>query len=106
MKITHSLRALKHLSGQSTMLSVTLLVIVSGCAHVAAPPVEQMAVSRAAVERVSSSPNGAPHCWTITLGFESLIDLRGYQPPTWPRERPQSNMGIHGQPCHHDRDVF
>ncbi len=59
MKNTCSLVELTRLTRASAILSVVLLLGVSGCATVPAPPVEQMAVSRSAVERVSSSPNVA-----------------------------------------------
>ena len=59
MKSTGDFVALKRLATASAVLPVVLLLGLSGCATVPAPPVEQMAVSRSAVERVSSSPNVA-----------------------------------------------
>ena len=59
MKSTGDFVALKRLARASAVLPVALLLGLSGCATVPAPPVEQMAVSRSAVERVSSSPNVA-----------------------------------------------
>ncbi len=59
MKSTGDFVALKRLATASAVLPGVLLLGLSGCATVPAPPVEQMAVSRSAVERVSSSPNVA-----------------------------------------------
>ncbi len=59
MKSTGDFFWLKPFSGASAMLPVALVLGLSGCATVAPPPVEQMAVSRSAVERVSASPNVA-----------------------------------------------
>ena len=49
----------KRMVSAFAIVPVALLLGVSGCATVPAPPVEQMAVSRSAVEQVSSSPNVA-----------------------------------------------
>ena len=59
MKSTCDFVALKRIAGASATVSVALLLGLAGCATVPPPPVEQMAVSRSAVERVSSSPNVA-----------------------------------------------
>lgn len=59
MKSARDFVDLKPMVSASAIVSVALLLGLSGCATVPAPPVEQMAVSRSAVEQVSSSPNVA-----------------------------------------------
>ena len=59
MKSARDFADLKRMVSASAIVPVALLLGVSGCATVPAPPVEQMAVSRSAVEQVSSSPNVA-----------------------------------------------
>ena len=59
MKSAFDFVELKQRAVLSAIVPIALLLGVSGCATVPPPPVEQMAVSRSAVERVSSSPNVA-----------------------------------------------
>lgn len=59
MKKKLSVRELKRLTEAAVAVQFAFLLVVAGCSTMPAPPVEQMAVSRAAVERVSSSPNVA-----------------------------------------------
>lgn len=59
MKSPFDFVELNRLAIASAVVPVALLIGVSGCSTVPAPPLEQMAVSRSAVERVSSSPNVA-----------------------------------------------
>ena len=59
MKSARDFVDLKRMVSASATVPFALLLGVSGCATVPAPPVEQMAVSRSAVEQVSSSPNVA-----------------------------------------------
>ena len=59
MKSTVEFIKPKRIADVATTLPLALLLGMAGCSTVPTPPVEQMAVSRSAVERVSSSPNVA-----------------------------------------------